>query len=157
MKDKMKLTIARIFNIDLIYSIGEACILIGIFILTMLALDATFTIGFCVALIVIGVLTYIIGIVCELYGKKQYKEKPVVTDIEVFKYDGNIINLSEWYAPDWVKDAYKQGIIFYDSLQDMFIEMSEGIYHVNVGDYIVRGANGEIYPCKPDRLTKLFK
>lgn len=157
MKDKIKLTIARIFNIDLIYSIGEACILIGIFTLIMLALDATLTIGSYIALIVIGVVIYIIGIVCELYGKKQYKEKPVITDIEAFKYDGNIINLSEWYAPDWVKDAYKQGIIFYDSLQDMFIETSEGIYHVSVGDYIVRGANGKIYPCKPDRLTKLFQ
>lgn len=71
MKDKIKLTIARIFNIDFIYGLGEACIIIGIFTFVMLTLNHTLNICEGVAAFVIGVVIYIIGIVCELYGKSH--------------------------------------------------------------------------------------
>ncbi|HDF5576769.1 TPA: hypothetical protein PC790_001109 [Clostridioides difficile] len=33
----------------------------------------------------------------------------------------------------------------------MFIRTIEGlIYQVNIGDYIIQGVKGEIYPCKAD-------
>lgn len=160
MKEKIKLTIAEIFNIYFIYKLGESCIIVGISIFIMLVLNATLNINGAVILIGVGLLIYIIGIVCELYGESRNIES---RNIEAFKYDGNIINSNECHVPDWVKDAYNQGIIFYYSPQDnerpceLFIKMPESIHRVSVGDYIVRGVNGEIYHCKPDRLTELFK
>ena len=57
--------------------------------------------------------------------------------------------------------AYKKGILFYDSPQgsehpqELFIKMSNGIYHVNPGDYIIRDINGEIHTYELDDPVKL--
>lgn len=160
MKDNIEFIIKKVFDINLIYSLGEVCIIISLFTFTMLALNATFTISFCIILIIMGLSCYIIAFVCELH-KKQNKEKAAATEIEAFKYDGNAINLKEVYTPEWVKEAYKKGILFYDSLQDneypqeLFIKISNGIYHVNPGDYIIRDINGEIHIYELDDPVKL--
>ena len=159
MKDNIKLIIKKIFDINLIYSLSEVCIIISLFTLTMLALNATFTVSFCIILIIIGLFCYVIAFVCELY-KKLNKEKMATTEIEAFKYDGNAINLKEVYTPEWAKEAYEKGILFYDSPQgsehpqELFIKMSNGIYHVNPGDYIIRDINGEIHTYKLNNSAK---
>ena len=33
---------------------------------------------------------------------------------------------------------------------ELSIHTLEGIMYANVGDYIIRGIRGELYPCKPD-------
>lgn len=160
MKDSIKLIIKEVFNINLIYSLGEVCIIISLFTLTMLALNATLTISFCIVLIIIGLSCYVIAFVCELH-KRLNKEKMATTEIEVFKYDGNAISLKEVHTPEWAKEAYKKGILFYDSPQgseypqELFIKMSNGVYHVNPGDYIVRDVNGEIHTYKLNNPEKL--
>jgi hypothetical protein len=35
-----------------------------------------------------------------------------------------------------------------------FIETLEGNHHVSNGDWIIRGVNGEFYPCKPGIFEK---
>lgn len=37
------------------------------------------------------------------------------------------------------------------------IETLEGIMTVNENDYIIKGVNGEIYPCKPDIFEKTYE
>jgi len=32
----------------------------------------------------------------------------------------------------------------------------EGIMHASPGDWIIRGVNGEFYPCKPDIFEKTY-
>ena len=39
----------------------------------------------------------------------------------------------------------------------MFINTLEGVHHVSVGDYIIRGVAGEIYPCKPDIFEQTYE
>lgn len=39
---------------------------------------------------------------------------------------------------------------------ELFIKTLEGIHHASVGDYIIQGVNGEIYPCKPDIFEKTY-
>ena len=53
MKDNIKLIIKKVFDINLIYSLGEVCIIISLFNFTMLALNATFPVSFCIVLIII--------------------------------------------------------------------------------------------------------
>ena len=72
---------------------------------------------------------------------KKYRKKPVV--IEALKYDGS--NIEE--AIDFIgEDAY-----FKDSL---IIETLEGKMRADIGDYIIKGVNGEFYPCKPEIFSK---
>ena len=36
------------------------------------------------------------------------------------------------------------------------IKNLEGVMIANQGDYIIKGVNGEFYPCKPDIFKKLM-
>lgn len=87
----------------------------------------------------------------------KYRKKPVV--IEAFQYDGDIVNIN---APEWAVVAINNGTMFFDSEDnenppcELFIRTLEGTHHVSVGDYIIQGVNGELYPCKPDIFEKTY-
>ncbi len=93
----------------------------------------------------------------------KYRKKPVV--IEAFKYDGDLKGADgKYYVPDWVVQAFDEGVLFY-KLQlsplhlpyELCIKTLEGNLQVSVGDYIIRGVNGELYPCKPDIFAKTYE
>lgn len=37
------------------------------------------------------------------------------------------------------------------------IRTLEGEMNANLGDYIIKGINGELYPCKPDIFDKTYE
>lgn len=39
----------------------------------------------------------------------------------------------------------------------MKIKTLEGVMNANVGDWIIKGVNGEFYPCKPDIFEKTYE
>lgn len=91
-----------------------------------------------------------------------YRKKPVV--IEAFKYDGDLMDSKgNYYIPKWAEIAFLKEEIFYDSLEEdlppceLFIKTLEGDMHVSVGDYVIKGVNGEMYPCKPDIFEKTYE
>lgn len=45
----------------------------------------------------------------------------------------------------------------YQTDEEMDIETLEGVMHASIGDYIVTGIRGEIYPVKPDIFEKLYE
>ena len=69
----------------------------------------------------------------------------------------------KYYVPDWAIKAIENHVMFYDSLDadsppcELFINTLEGNHHVSVGDYIIQGINGELYPCKPDIFKKTYE
>ena len=90
-------------------------------------------------------------------------KKPVT--IECFKYDGDLKNSNgEWYVPSWAVEAFEKGVLFYDTPSskpdapptELYIKTLEGDHHASVGDYIIKGVNGELYPCKPDIFEKTY-
>lgn len=92
----------------------------------------------------------------------KYRKKPVV--IEAFQYDGDLKGYdSQYYVPDWAVKAFKNKVMFFDGLDsespptELFIKTLEGVHHASVGDYIIQGVNGELYPCKPDIFEKTYE
>lgn len=82
-------------------------------------------------------------------------KKPIT--IECFKYDGDLKNSNgKYYVPDWAVEAEKNGTIFFKDQGEMYIKTLEGDHHASVGDYIIQGVNGELYPCKPDIFEKTY-
>lgn len=86
-----------------------------------------------------------------------YRKKPVV--VEAFK-------LGIDYIPDWFMDKVTTNEIILHSSSTGFhhtpdtnadINTLEGVMHANYGDYIIKGVNGEIYPCKPDIFEKTYE
>lgn len=39
----------------------------------------------------------------------------------------------------------------------LFIHTLEGVMKACLGDYIIKGVNGEFYPCKPEIFEKTYK
>ena len=99
----------------------------------------------------------------------KYRKRPVV--IEAFQYDGDMINSSgKPYVPEWAISAVNNNTMYYDGSElfiptlegdhhvtVLFIHTLEGDHHVTVGDYVIQGINGELYPCKPDIFEKTYE
>ena len=92
----------------------------------------------------------------------KYRKIPIV--IEAFKYDGDLKGSDgKYYVPNWAVKAYDDGVMHYGSLDlnsppcELFIDTLEGTHHVSVGDYIIQGVNGELYPCKPNIFEKTYE
>ena len=85
----------------------------------------------------------------------KYRKKPVV--IEAFQYDGDFKNRDgEYYIPQWGIDAEKEGVLYFDG-PTLKIKTLEGDHIASVGDYIIQGVNGELYPCEPDIFEKTYE
>lgn len=70
----------------------------------------------------------------------KYRKKPVV--IEAVQYDGTEDSIVKILAlSDQRAVRCEAG--------DLFIDTLEGKMRANKGDYIIKGVQGEIYPCKP--------
>ena len=87
----------------------------------------------------------------------KYRQKPVV--IEAFHWVQE--NASE-PDPEWLVEAMDEGTVdiekqFPSYKTVMLIKTLEGTMTANDGDYIIKGVNGEIYPCKPDIFEKTYE
>ena len=77
---------------------------------------------------------------------KQFRKKPVV--IEAIQFDGT--NKEE--IQNFIGDEIGQDV----NSKDLFITTLEGIMIASVGDYIIKGVQGEFYPCKPDIFEQTY-
>ena len=83
------------------------------------------------------------------------KKKPVVVD--VFEYTGDGLAAIDWEIDN--SDDGSNNFLFIDPSRNrnLYIKTLEGEMHVSGGDYIIRGVNGEFYPCKPDIFEKTYE
>ena len=76
---------------------------------------------------------------------KKYRKKPVI--IEAIQWNGK--NLSEI-------DNF-MGRIVENKETILVIHTLEGDMEASIGDYIIKGLNGEFYPCKPNIFAKTYE
>ena len=57
---------------------------------------------------------------------------------------------------EWFLERFLDGTI-YTQQDSAFIKTLEGIMEAKVGDWIIQGVEGEIYPCKPSVFEKTYK
>ena len=73
----------------------------------------------------------------------KFRKKPVVIEAVQWPVNG------EW--PDWLTRAADSAKLSFPVDDDWAtIHTLEGKMRANVGDWIIQGIKGEIYPCKPD-------
>jgi hypothetical protein len=76
----------------------------------------------------------------------QYRKRPVVIDSVV--YSGtNAADIAEFMNVDEIEST-----AFHITIPTL-----EGDHHAIPGDYIIKGVNGEFYPCKPDIFHKTYE
>lgn len=76
----------------------------------------------------------------------KYRKKPVV--VEAVQWNGN--NHKE------VID-FAENKIWFDALGNIWIATLEGDMVAKKGDYIIKGAQGEYYPCKLDIFAETYE
>lgn len=80
---------------------------------------------------------------------KQYRKKPVV--IEACLWTGK--NVEEVYK--FLNTAKMEVQVTY--WEPVKIRTLEGVMEANRGDYIIKGVQGEFYPCKPDIFDATYE
>lgn len=77
----------------------------------------------------------------------KYRKKPVVIE-----------------AVKWCKENYEEVLSFlpkelrcFSEHSELNIKTLEGIMRVSEGDYVIKGVNGEYYPCKSDIFEKTYE
>lgn len=95
----------------------------------------------------------------------KYRKKPVV--IEAFQMTRKRrLDNSEW--PSWLHDAWNEhysnaGALYpenypkSDGMDHLMIMTLEGPLRVDWDDWIIRGVEGEIYPCKPSIFASTYE
>lgn len=86
----------------------------------------------------------------------KYRKKPVVIDavnVQQILWDAG----NHWAAlPQWVKDAYEAGDIIFLA-EVVHIKTLEGTMVGHKSDMLIRGVQGEIYPCKREIFAETYE
>lgn len=92
----------------------------------------------------------------------KYKKKPVIIDAIQYKIikeipckfgvhkESNSMDIATFM------EEKIQHVHFDQRGEYINIETLEGTMRADVGDYIIKGINGEFYPCKPDIFEKSY-
>ncbi len=79
---------------------------------------------------------------------RYWRKKPVV--IEAWQYNPSIL------FPEWLQTAYVNEIAYFDG-DSLAIVTLEGIVHAKIGDWVIKGVEGELYPCKPSIFAATYE
>lgn len=90
----------------------------------------------------------------------KYKKKPVVIEAQLLTEENYV------EVHDWVRDVDSSSI--YGAVIGMIraekekynglpIPTLEGVMVARIGDYVIKGIQGEFYPCKPDIFIATYE
>mgnify|MGYP000932179319 FL=1 len=82
----------------------------------------------------------------------KYRKKPVVIEAIQFEDNSDCVSAISEMGLDPIRVSYKD-----PKRPVMKIQTLEGIMEAQPGDFIIRGVNGEFYPCKPDIFKKTYE
>lgn len=83
----------------------------------------------------------------------KFRKKPVVVEAVQYLFDGKEV-LPDM-AQDAIADFMEQNIMVEG--YDIIILTPEGDHRASPGDWIIKGINGEFYPCKPDIFSATYE
>ena len=78
----------------------------------------------------------------------KFRKRPVVIDAERYDHGKSLDSV-------FVGDAH--GTFKYTEEGTVLIQTLEGTMEGRHGDWIIKGVNGEFYPCKPDIFDKTYE
>jgi len=74
----------------------------------------------------------------------KFRKRPVV--IEAVQFHGNFDEIEKFVGGD---AEFRSG--------ELIVATLEGPLHASPKDWIIKGVNGEFYPCKPDIFEKTYE
>lgn len=80
---------------------------------------------------------------------QKFRKKPVV--VEAMRYSIDSCRAIH----DWMGIPHPRGL--YDCDRGIFLDTLEGLMEARLGDWIIKGTQGEFYPCKPAAFEDTFE
>lgn len=77
---------------------------------------------------------------------RKYRKKPA--EIVALRYDGE-------NAEDIQKFVGPTECVLWDG--EVYVDTMEGRMHVSAGDYVIKGVQGEFYPCKENIFNETYE
>lgn len=96
----------------------------------------------------------------------KYRKKTIVIEAVQYgyaEYADNPLILKGGVSGDisWIEDAVKNKVVqpVFKSEDYWYLEIKtlEGVMTVSPDDWIIKGVNDELYPCKPDIFEKTYE
>lgn len=78
----------------------------------------------------------------------KYRKKPVVVEAEKWEGDNLKDRNSMFQSPE---------VIIKYNCSEFIVSTLEGSMTGKVGDWLIRGIKGELYPCKPDIFEATYE
>lgn len=91
------------------------------------------------------------------YSPQTYRKRPVV--IAAMQFDGSAESAGAIIG--WAGEAPVENetshVFFNEIAKTLVIPTLEGDHRAGAGDWIIRGVQGEFYPCKPDIFEATYE
>lgn len=91
---------------------------------------------------------------------QRFRKKPVV--IEAMQYDGTTTTgtpIIDWALAGGVTIRFwcGDGEACRKDTHALHVQTLEGVMTADVGDWVIKGVQGEFYPCKPDIFAATYE
>jgi len=89
---------------------------------------------------------------------QKFRKKPVVVEAVQFNgFDEETGQVILSGRPEWLVSEFGKRVLFFGEPNTLTIKTLEGDMKASIGDFIIKGVNGEFYPCKPDIFEKTYE
>ncbi len=79
----------------------------------------------------------------------KFRKKPVVVEAHLHVDNKSTVEWMETFVGKGKAPVHAQPILGIHTL--------EGVMYVSLGDWVIRGVQGEFYPCKPDIFEATYE
>ena len=85
---------------------------------------------------------------------QRFRSRPV--EVEAHLWNGDWGAFDAWADETCDEQAEQDGVML-GANGVLLIETLEGVMTAQMGDWIIRGVQGELYPCKPDIFAEKYE
>jgi hypothetical protein len=86
-----------------------------------------------------------------------YRKKPVTVEVSDPLTDANMSAVATWCGGDVRRDAEMDADGWTTGDRYILIRTLEGVMKAQWGDRVIKGVQGEFYPCKPDIFDATYE
>lgn len=86
----------------------------------------------------------------------KFRKRPIIVDAVQLRWD-TWDEMCSHANVGHLENGQPEGVFGPDNSINLNIPTLEGLMVAREGDWVIKGVNGELYPCKPDIFDKTYE